>query len=245
MAEELRVGRRPTDDEMAAIEARERKVSERIRELMWKDPSLPFISAHVIASDQVGAEEWELEARRRGKEPADVVWMVGSYARFDYALKHCTPEWVFKHLPELWRGSDPDDTSSLALTTWRWARKHVGHYLRDGKALPRSKFLTVYRGQLPGEAVGIAWSLDRATADKFARGAGIRTGSMPGVVLETVVERADVLGYMTGRGEAEVIIDPRGIVTRTIQSYTKASAKAETDRLRAERFTGQDGDTNG
>jgi hypothetical protein len=66
-----------------------------------------------------------------------------------------------------------------------------------------SDSMTIYRGQIPGEPIGIAWSLDRDIAvffaTRFERG---------GTVLRGVIGRSRVLGYLVSRGESEIVCNP-------------------------------------
>ena len=189
-------------------------VNKRSEELMAS--GVPFAVALVMASDEVQAAQWEAEVEA-GEMPAERgVNLIGSYARFEYAIRWVergwlTHDWLRENLPELWRGADPDDTDPRYLRIWRQAWIANGmRAVRDGKPLPAGRTLTVYRGQQPHEEVGFAWSLDPKTAAKFAR--GIRVGTLRGDVLRASVARHDVLGFLTGRGESEVVADPRDVV---------------------------------
>ncbi len=187
-------------------------------ELMAKDHKLPFTSALVIAGDLLSVDR-SLQWLREGKYTFGMAEaMVGSYGRLDFRVKAydqglISPDQLIANLPDLWSGSDPDDTDPRFLSLWKKAwGVNGGKYLRDGKALPRRRLLTIYRGQDEGAPFGIAWSLDAATAKKFANGAATRQPNRAGVVYVAQVERAFVLGYMTGRGEAEVVVDPTTLI---------------------------------
>lgn len=193
-------------------------VARRAVQLQETNATLPFTTAFIMASDAVGAEDvWTRLAAGRIAFPVALA-QTGSYARMDLAYRaldagYATEEQVLGSLPELWRGSDPDDEDGRFLDLWlRATLRNGGRYLRDGAALPRGRTLTVFRGQDPADDPahlrGIAWSLDVATAEKFARGAWARVGNRRGVVYEGRVPRDVVLGYLTGRGESEVVVDP-------------------------------------
>ena len=104
---------------------------------------------------------------------------------------------------------DPDDTDGRYLRLWKSAWVANGrHYIRDGRSLPRSgRLLTVYRGQMPEDKFGIAWTTDPKIAQVFANGAGARV-PQNGTVFMAHVHRDHVYAYLTGRGESEVILDP-------------------------------------
>lgn len=80
--------------------------------------------------------------------------------------------------------------------------------------------LTIYRGTGTGEAAGLAWSTDKGIASWFARRfreenpdhrlARVKGTGRP-LLLQGKVKRADVLGWFTGRGEHEVVVDPKKV----------------------------------
>lgn len=196
--------------------AQHEAVSQRATELMKADPRLPFISAYVMANDMAGAER-SMGWLREGKHPwGRAEAFCGSYGRLDLRVRAreeglITDEQAFADLASTWSGSDPDDTDPRFLTLWKDAvAANGGQYLRDpeGVTLPGNHVLTIFRGQDEGVPFGIAWSLDVTTAIKFANGAATRQRGRNGVVYRAKVKRSDVLGYMTARHEAEVVLDP-------------------------------------
>jgi hypothetical protein len=62
--------------------------------------------------------------------------------------------------------------------------------------------VTVYRA---GALDGFAWTTERETADYLARQYGLAP------VTEGTVAKRDVLAYITGRGEAELVICPENV----------------------------------
>lgn len=210
-----------TEADMDRLVAEHEATSAIAKGLMEKDPRLPFISALVIAGDLQSLERskrWVLD----GTEPFGRAMMfVGSYGRFEFALwgiehGHTTEAALIEDLPSLWSGSDPDDTDPRALALWQGAhRANGGRYVRDGRPLPRGARLRVYRGQDGDAPLGIAWTTDRAVAEKFARGAATRQGNRGGSIIEATIPRNLVLAYVTGRNEDEVIFDPAALERRT------------------------------
>lgn len=187
-------------------------------DLMKANPSLNFITATIVAGDLLSAERATNEVKS-GTTPAEkAVWLVGSYARWDWAitmmnLKQLDEGWFFDNILDLWRGSDPDDTNHAYLDLFRRAKTRKGSYLRDGRPLPRARDrqITVYRGGPPSMALyrGFAWTTDPKIAQKFAGGAGERVMRSDGVVITGHVFPGQVLAYITERGEAEVVVDPQ------------------------------------
>ena len=201
------------DAELQEMELRN-KIATELRE---KNPKLPLITAIVMAGDMRSAERM-FDYMKHGKyEYAQAVHLVGSYSTLNFALRaheegYATMDAILDELPDLWRGSDPDDTDPRFLDLWRRAWERNGRrYLRDGAALPRPHNLIVYRGQDENDPMGIAWTLDIEIARKFARGAGMRVSDYQGTVMIGKVARRDVLAYLTKRGEQELIIDPRNV----------------------------------
>lgn len=166
---------------------------------------VPFVTALVMAGDiQTAARADEMLAA--GESPRELVWRVGSYARFEWAVKNLPRRTLFSILPELWVASDPDDTRPEYLALWREAyRRNGGRTVTDGPALP-SGLLTIYRGQV-GERIGISWTLDKGVAEKFARTGGGRGSVVGGKVLTRRVHSSQVFAYLTQRNESEIIYD--------------------------------------
>jgi hypothetical protein len=206
----------PTEAELQAELERDAKRAE---ELMARDPKLPFISAFIIARDLASADR-SLNWLREGKyEWGMAEAFCGSYGRLDLRVKALaegliTPQQAYADLPSAWSNADPDDTDPRFLALWQEAWDlNRGRVLRDkpGSRLPKGMFLTVYRGQDATDdytSFGIAWSLDERVARKFAMGAATRQRARGGVVYKARAKRSDIMGYMVGRSEREVIIHP-------------------------------------
>lgn len=189
-----------------------------VSEILELSPGLHPITAIIMAGD-VESRDRADQMVKDGADPYKAAQMVGSFARFDWIVERfyageLHPVRFLKKICELWRGSDPDDTNMVFLQVWKGAFSQNGKkYLRDGIALPRNKTITVYRGQLPNDTkMGIAWSTNRLVALKFALGAGVRVPVDNGVILSGKVKRSDILAYITGRNEFEVIVDPQKVM---------------------------------
>lgn len=192
-------------------------------ELVAKDPLLGPMGAITMAGDILSlrrAQKWVAD----GCPAIDAMVFVGSFGRLQFLLwayenGHLPEAAVFNMLPDQWRSGDPDDTDPRYLRLWRLAKAaNRGVTICDKDPLPRgwvhkgtrTRMLTAYRGQDPEAPLGIAWTLDEQIAEKFARGAGTRQSNRGGTVFETYVPRAEVLAYLTMRGESEVILPTVG-----------------------------------
>lgn len=191
---------------MAQIQTQITREIEIATDLLAKNPQLG-LSAFVIASDTVSAER-ATQAVESGESTAlESLYLVGSYARFQWAVKHLTRPELLSVLPGLWIASDPDDTNLAYLKIWQSAWRKCGSTIYDGQPLPRQQLLTIFRGQA-GDAPGISWSLSRTVATKFAKTGGLRHRVANGRLLEGQIKPKSILAYLTGRGEHEVIVDP-------------------------------------
>jgi len=207
-------------DAMVYIQEREPKVWAKVEQLMKADPKLPPVIAYIMAGDLVRADEvFDLLL------DGDITWdqaesLTGSYGRMDlraraFAADLITKKQAIEDLPAAWRGADPDDTDPRFLALWRLAfRANNWRTVRDRKGAPipalreSGELVRIYRGQDEGAPFGIAWSLSKVTATKFANGAATRQHDRGGVVYAAKVERKHILGYCVERGENEVIVDP-------------------------------------
>lgn len=188
---------------------RARRQQARAQQLVNANPAISFVTAFIMAGDLLSADEMT-EAVAAGRiKPADALHRIGSYARFKWAVKHLPEKALSRQLLTLWSGADPDDTDLSYLDLFRRrAAKESRGYAADGLLLPHAKTkFVVYRGQLSTDPYGFSWTLDRATAVKFANGAGHRTATPNGTIFQLEVSREHILAYITGRGESEVIVD--------------------------------------
>ena len=188
--------------EMAEAALRRQAIEQR---LLAENPRMSGVTAVVIAGDLDSAEMWTQKMEREGLSPEDVVWLIGSYARLGWACDHLSESYIVEHLTKLWRDSDPDDTDPRFLLLWQKAKAAKGSYIRDGRPLPRRAWIDVFRGQLPGDPLGIAWTTNPKIAQAFARGRGTRA-PMTGAVLRGTVARDRILAFITGRAEDEVVV---------------------------------------
>jgi len=165
-----------------------------------------------MANDILSAET--ADALRKKVPFEQALWLVGSYSRLDWAVKKVQlglipQEALLKLLPDIWRGSDPDDTDARFLSLWEEAwKQNAQQVICDDKHLPKGKMLTVYRGQDEDAPLGIAWTLRIIIAQRFARGAALRQSNREGIILKAKIERNRIMGYLTGRNEFEVILNP-------------------------------------
>ena len=123
-------------------------------------------------------------------------------------------------LPGTWSRSEPDDTDPEWLALWTDAAES-GRVETD--PLPDGDPLTIYRGEPEAPAAGsrgIAWSLSRDTATFFALQPPWSQGTA--IVLEGSVPRRDVLGHVTDRNHAEVIVEPKHVRVTAIHAVAEA-----------------------
>lgn len=69
--------------------------------------------------------------------------------------------------------------------------------------------ITVWRGHSQYNAEGWSWTVDRERAEWFAR--RLLHGDKAPLISKGRVRRRDVLAYLTGRGEAEIVVDPADV----------------------------------
>jgi hypothetical protein len=196
-------------------EAQAREYLERTNAIAASLPeNIPFITRTIMANDLLSAEH-RMAQVQSGEMPAEqAIDLTGSYARLNFAIElsernYLSHDRLLDLLPELWGSSDPDDTDPRFLALWMAAhRRNKFVALRDGRPLPRLRYLPVFRGQMPNAPKGIAWTLDPKIAQKFANGAGNRVPEPQGVVYRGFVAREHILAYLTRRGESEVIVNP-------------------------------------
>lgn len=180
----------------------------------YMEQGYPNWTALIMAGDYLSRERAE-KLLAEGESVWNASVMVGSYQRFDWVIEKysdelITTEELAEHICSLWRGADPDDTNPYFLFPWEECRDVAGHMLSDSeKELPSGDYITIYRGQLSNneEDIGLSWSLDKDIAKRFATGAAMRM-LCDGWLATAKVPKSEVIAYITGRGEEEVIINP-------------------------------------
>lgn len=181
---------------------------EEFERLVAADPGLG-LTAFVLASDNVSARQMAEAVERGERTVEEALWMVGSFARLDWAIEWLPEARLLELLPRLWPGSDPDDTRSEYLALWRRAFERNGRrVICDGEPLSlRQDRILLYRGQAASDPLGICWTLNEDVAQSFAEGAGVRRPLLDGIIIEKLIPARAILAYLTGRGEDEVIVD--------------------------------------
>lgn len=110
-------------------------------------------------------------------------------------------------LPGVWSDAEPDDTDRRWLTLWKAAANKDGIVLSEGAQAPNwSDLQKIYRGGgKPKEKLGIAWTTDYEIAKFFA----LRFRDIGVIFTARVPLGVHPYGYITDRGESEVIVDPK------------------------------------
>ena len=116
-------------------------------------------------------------------------------------------------LLEVWSDTEqPFQFGPVPLRLFTAARADRTLYLTDDdagtKPILRGK-LTVFRDTGIGEKPGIAWTLDRDKAVWFAK--RFRDAA-DAILITATVDSSKVLAYIVGRGEQEVVVDPRRVL---------------------------------
>jgi len=195
------------------------KTNAVMNDLHEKNPSLPFPTLIVMAGD-IASRDIADRFVSEGMPALEAAMYIGSYARLDWLVEqyekgNLPANWLLDEFPSEWSGADPDDTDPKFLKLWESAwRMNNCTVLCSDEGLPPTiaqvEVITVYRGQIHfDDPLGIAWTTDRKVAIKFAKGAGLRVRvANPISPLQARIRVCDIYGYLTGRGESEVVLDP-------------------------------------
>lgn len=112
--------------------------------------------------------------------------------------------------------------------TWGVADLYMLLMRRHAAAAPRNlpgngDEFKVYRGGTAARALGLAWTLDIATARGFAH--GHRSIRVPDPIIATAtVSREDAYLFLDDREEQEVVLDPSRLRGLRIEPYEAADA---------------------
>ena len=205
------------------LKAYAQKQEKIMRDLREKFPTLPVITLIVMAGD-IASRDIADRLVSEGMPPIRAARYIGSYARLDWLVEqyekgNLPDDWLLNEFPSEWSSCDPDDTDPKFLKIWEkaWMENHCKTVYSDAGFplnIAQVDTVTVYRGQTHfDEPLGIAWTTDREIAVKFAKGAGLRVRvENPISPLQAKIKVADIYGYLTGRGESEVVLDPSKLI---------------------------------
>lgn len=204
-----------TVEELVRMEREMAPRLELAHKLKEQDPELSFVSAVTIAGDRLSLQRSIDWVENLEMSFLEALPFVGSFGRMDFILWGWQRElidtsWLVANICDYWRGSDPDDGNIDLARLWQIAYEANGYNtLTDSTAgLPYKPF-NIYRGQMPLQPLGIAWSLSRDVARKFANGAGTRQFTRNGFVVQTRIHPEEAIAYMVERKEEEVIYFPK------------------------------------
>lgn len=114
--------------------------------------------------------------------------------------------WIRSENPNM----DANVTKSELAAMFEQADKSVLMSLEERIRLSEmSETITIYRGVTPYNAKNVkalSWTVDKKKAEWFARRFGEN-----GTVYKAEISKANVLAYFTGRGESEIIVNPKNI----------------------------------
>jgi hypothetical protein len=168
-------------------------------------------------NDQYAYKRAALEEAMRNHDWNSVIWLHERPYRRDALWtirRKLTDREYWDLVGMVWTDSD---------NIWQWGnltRQLMGsqrpgrQYIMDEEeraalaAMPDT--LTIYRGLTSrGTRKGWSWTLDRAKAGWFAKRLA-QEGDEP-IVLTGTVSKAHVIAYFTGRGEEEIVVNPRDV----------------------------------
>lgn len=157
-------------------------------------------------AEAIKAENWDRAVflhERPYRTDALVQYVVGEGVHL-----HETTEDIRALAASVWQ-----DSENLRENVDEWVTMLSGNGLvlmddekGEWDALPET--LTIYRGEQ--DKRGFCWSLSKETAEWFARRFTHRGGKY---LTTATVAKSDVTGYLTGRGEAEILVIDRSKVT--------------------------------
>jgi len=137
----------------------------------------------------------ELEAAKEAGDWDQFVWLHARPYRLNALLeaKEITPEMI----TEVWIDAE---SPGINRDVWLMLFARIPNDSLD--KLPEK--LTIYRGTVPEDENGISWTLDRKTAEFFAK----RFNNGNGIVKTLEIAKEDALFYSNDRGEQEIIYNP-------------------------------------
>jgi hypothetical protein len=180
-------------------------------------------------NDQLKQKHEELAIARAERNWSLVIWLHERPFRLE-AFEELAPELTDS---EYWKllGEVHVDTENFWQNDKQWAR-----VLRSGRS-HREEFMTgeereafaglpdtfpVYRGvNGKGKKLSWAWTLDRGIAKWFARRLDRPGKGKPPTVVRGTVRKEHVIGYLTRRGEEEILVAPKYVADYDYETLEK------------------------
>ena len=179
-----------------------------------------------ITAKEEDLEIWQ-EFMKSKIEGAENVWGIYAFINKPYGLTflkfaepHLSKEEFSKLLADAWVRSenpndDPNFTKRDLIAMFKRADKQALMTEEDyNRWQDLEKRITVYRGVTPHNEKNLralSWTLDAEKAEWFA----MRFGEN-GKVYQAEIDKKDVYAYFGGRGESEVIVEPKGLQDITL-----------------------------
>lgn len=126
--------------------------------------------------------------------------------------------YVYEDTESLWR----ERTVGRLLTALRPGREGFMTEAERAALAQLPDQVTVHRGAQPHNVAGWAWTLDPARARWFA----LRFNRSVGLIVHGQVPRADIIGYLDGRGEAEVVCDLASVALDSVEVVRAAAERS-------------------
>jgi hypothetical protein len=136
-----------------------------------------------------------------------------------------TPEEFWEQLEFVWTDAEGN---SINIDTWRMLfslhPEHRHRMMSESErnvlnALPVS--FEVYRGYSEGLENGLSWTTDKAKAEWFAVRFKLNA---PAMVVTGTVKQSDVIAYLLGRGESEILCFPESVESRRVEKVALLSS---------------------
>ena len=168
-------------------------------------------------------QEWMRGTIEKAKHPYEIYMMTNKpygLTFLKFAEPYLSKEDFSKILGDAWVRSenpndDPNFTKRDLIAMFKRADKQALMAEEDYKRWQDlEKSITVYRGVTPHNEKNIralSWTLDAEKAEWFA----MRFGEN-GKVYQAEIDKKDVYAYFGGRGESEVIVEPKGLQNITL-----------------------------
>lgn len=134
--------------------------------------------------------------------PHRITWLIENWKQFNPPKQRYL-------LMKMWTTSEPPGTSKSPHNASLVSMFREVGFISDSETPDFPNPLTVYRGCLVPQHRSMAWTTNIKIAREFAAGKHlprIQTGY--GLILTAQCPKSGLLGYCTGRGDFEVIVDP-------------------------------------
>lgn len=162
----------------------------------------PHDYARLLQAAELTTAEFDYLVGREGRDSGPTLLEEA------YSEAKITTQTVTALIGDIWSGAEFPD-QHLDRDTWRWLFDAAGFTIDGSPADRPAEPILLWRGTVPARRTDWSWTTDRTIAQGYANGTAARRPI--GRLYVVLAPPEALLAANNGRGEAEYVVDTRGL----------------------------------